>query len=1016
MGPLRLCLFGSFTVALDNAHFIDFEYDKVRALLAFLSIESHRTHRRDELCGLLWPTDDQQHARQSLNQAVYSLRRSLARSGAETDYLLSDRSTVGINSDADWCSDVGRFERLLHQAESSGEAEEGAALRAQAADIYRGPFLEGFHLPDSVAWDEWVLLQQERLHGLARTTLRELTAHHQQSSQLEEALGWAQRLLALDNWDEASHRLVMRLLAGLGRRSQALAQFERCRQLLRDELGAEPSQETLDLHAALLAGDGAVQPGSAPRAAVPSNLPTPRTGFVGRERELAQIERRLADPECRLLTIVGMGGAGKTQLALHGSRACRKLFADGIVFAPLVAVNDKAGLLSAISSGLGGPSNPTLASVGERLRPLRLLLVLDNCEQLRPVAPLFAQLLADAPELKILATSRERLNLHDEWLLPLEGLPLPQTDGDESATVQPASLYASDSSRLFINCLRRMQPGLELTPTDAAHIVRICSQVAGLPLALELVATWNRYLPLSQIVERTGQLLNLSPMASADLPTRHRSIGAIFDHSWALLSDATAERLRLLSLFRGGFTLEAAETVAGAGLAELAELIDRCWVWVDESGRYNLHELVRQYCAEQLESQGEEIVAEARRRHAVYFSALLAPQEDRYNRVASSLAEITPEIGNVEAAWDWVTAAGEADIAQPLFMSVFYIAAMWGWYGLGEAFFQRGYQRLLAHLRAEEQSEEQRQAIVHMLLQISHGQGSLYFQQGRLAAALAAVEQGEQLARHSARNPQIDFIYHYIRNLRAAIRGRMGCPDEGEMILRQETIPYFENAPSSIYMGRDFSLGNSYRTLGAILMVKGDYSESWRILETALDYDTRSGSSRQKAITCRLMAFVQSALGAQKESLDYAAESVRLSREYDDQVDLSLNLSAQGDLLLRAGDRAAARQACQESLSIARPFGNQHYGWAAVRLGAVELADGYPSASRSLADDALARFQREALDDISLHAEILLLQGRCAQATGKPQEAAALFRQAPELPNLLFAQRRAAEEALNSLT
>lgn len=1019
MEKLCLRLFGPFAVTLNNAPNIDFEYDKARALLAFLSVEDQRPHRRDELCGLLWPEVEQSRARQSLSQALYSLRRSLSAAGVQAEYLISDRATVQMNPAAACRSDVGDFLALSDAAAATDEGQEKSELLAQAIDHYSGPFLHGFSLPDSSAWDEWALLQRERLHRRAGEILRDLVDMQRAAGRLEESLGWARRLVELDPWQEESHRQVIEVLAGLGRRSEALAQFERCRHILANELNTEPTEESWALYRSLLAGtpptsNAAKSDGNGAFAS--HRLPLPRTGFVGRHEELDQIARRLADPECRLLTIVGLGGMGKTQLALHAASAQQGNFADGVVYVPLVAVTTEEGILSAIRSGLGGVPGTSFQELAARLRALTLLLVLDNCEQLHASTGVFARLLNEAPNLKILATSRERLNLQEEWLLPLEGLPSPQSGSATAQPMDPASLADFPSTRLFVNCLRRLRPGLHISAEDAGQIAHICRLVEGMPLALELTAAWHRLLPLAAIAKQVSHILDLPPAPSIDLPARHRSIGDVFAYSWEMLPNAAADQLRHLSLFRGGFTLEAAEAVAGAGLADLAELVDHCWVRVDERGRYDLHELVRQFCAEQLASQGAEVTALAHQRHAAYFAALLKPQEDRYNRESSALAETTVEIGNIEVAWDWATSRGDAAIAYPLYMSLFFIGDMWGWFGLANALFDRGVERFKEHLAAEQLPEEHLDAATRLIAHILHAQAGFALKLSRASTVMAYAREAEKYARQATPGPEQRFILIYTRQAQASAYVMTGHFAEAETILRQEAIPYWESAPPTIYQGPDFSLGNNYMALGWIYHAKGDYTGAVPILEHALAIQKRCNVFRQRAITYRVLGQCYSALGRREDGLQAAAESVHLSREYGDQANLSMNLLIQGYLLLESGDVQAARASCLEARRLAKEMGNWgHYSWANIRLAAVELAEDRLDSVTALVAEAQALYQREGMESIGLLGEIRLMQGRRALAAGEAGQAAAIFHQILEMPHIPPPQRKAAEEALAAL-
>ena len=341
------------------------------------------------------------------------------------------------------------------------------------------------------------------------------------------------------------------------------------------------------------------------RPARRSNLPAAPTPLVGRESELAALTQLLDNPQCRLLTLVGPGGIGKTRLAIEAAAARREVFVDGVVLASLAAVNSPTFMLPALASALGfsfygstNPRNQLLNHLSEK----QMLLVLDNLEQLLEGVELVADILRRAPGLKLLATSRERLNLLGEWVVEVQGLAVPPAG--QAKGVEECSAVA-----LFVQSARRAKAGFALRAGDEPAVAHICRLVEGMPLAIELAASWVRMLSCQEIAREIEHNLDFLVASTRDLPERHRSLWAVFDHSWKLLSGEEQRELSQLSVFRGGFTRQAAEAVAGASLAALSSLVTKSLVRrasaLDDLTYYDLHELVRQYAHVQLRGAGD---------------------------------------------------------------------------------------------------------------------------------------------------------------------------------------------------------------------------------------------------------------------------------------------------------------------------------------------------------------------------------------------------------------------------
>jgi predicted ATPase/DNA-binding SARP family transcriptional activator len=588
--PLSIRTLGGLSIWQgDAAQPMRFETRTVDALLVYLACHD-RPMARDFVAELLWPERTQKQARSNLNVAIHRLRRKLE------PYLLVTRQSLALARHAPIHVDSGRFEG--HMA---------AGHLVEAVSLYGGDFLDSFYLDSSPAFEQWILLERERLSNLAIFAYQQLVIQASASGQIESAIAHAERLLRLDPLHEPTHRQLMRLLARVGRRAAALAQYTICCQLLDRELGAPPDETTTALYEQIRGGaleaalrDPAEVVNSAGAVLRPSSspvhhpvLPPQSTTLIGREAELAQIGDLLANPDCRLLTLLGVGGIGKTRLAVESAARYAGSFADGVCYISLASVGT-AGLVPATLAqhlGIQPGSSDILGQLDEYLRPRHILLVLDNFEHLLEAAEMVAHLLHSAPRVKALVTSRERLYLLEEWLLPITGLSL-------------AAGAASEASQLFVRSAQRVQPAFTPEGQEAA-IAAICRQVEGMPLALELAASWVRVMPCVEIAHQIRHNLDLLTTSLRNVPERHRNLRSLFDHSWRLLNRSEQAVLMRLSVFRGGWTLEQAAEVAGATLPLLLSLVEKSLVRTSGQSRFDLHELVRQYAAEQLAASGE---------------------------------------------------------------------------------------------------------------------------------------------------------------------------------------------------------------------------------------------------------------------------------------------------------------------------------------------------------------------------------------------------------------------------
>jgi predicted ATPase/DNA-binding SARP family transcriptional activator len=665
---LELALLGSPHIVLDGAPVK--VMDKVLALLAYLAVESQDAHRRDMLVGLLWPDLSEAAARNNLRVTLHRLRQALCERPGAAGFLQISRDTLQWCRTSDYWLDIAAVGALLQNVQPPSCAADAAQL-AEVLRLYRGDFLKDFFLEDSVAFEEWASMLRERLRQQALKALTCLTDWYLAHGDYTAALAHARRQIELEAWNETAHQQLMLALTYSGQRVTALAHYEALCRILDDELATQPSAETVALYQRLRSCEiePAVYPPAAPAAPLLTTY-APLTPFIGREAELARLAELLAQPTCRLVTLLGPGGIGKTRLALAAATTT-SASREQVCFVPLVDVETPEFMLSAIVSALAfdfSRADDLRARLLLHLRDRQLLLVLDNFEHLLARSIHASELLVDilyaAPGVTMLVTSREPLNLQAEVIVDVGGLAVPETETTVAAGEHSAV-------QLFVDRASRVQAGFTLSAASQPWVIRICGLLEGMPLGIELAAAWVRVSTCDAIYQQLQRNLDFLSTSRHDMPKRHRSLRAIFDHSWDLLATEEQAALRGLAIFRGGFAEPAAAQVADAPLTVLLALLNKSLLRQTPTGRYELHELVRQYAEEKLREHPATCL-QLQARHARYYAAFLQEREAGVRSLDKLVTQaIADEMPNIRASWHWAATQRQLTIVEPALAALF---------------------------------------------------------------------------------------------------------------------------------------------------------------------------------------------------------------------------------------------------------------------------------------------------------------------------------------------------------
>ena len=678
---------------------------KAGSLLQLLALApSHHLHR-EQVMEALWPELGVHKASNNLHQILHAARRAIesaapagSNAASRSGYLVLSEEQLSLCPDSPLWVDVEAFEQA---AATARHAMEPAAFRA-AIDLYAGELLPEHR------YEPWVEERRAQLRQLYLSLLLQVSALYEERREFELGIEAFSRVVSQEPTHEGAQVGLMRLYAFLGRRREALRQYERLRDALFRELGAEPEAATVRLHEEIWAGT--FPPASAPLAAgspseeLPAageggrhNLPLARTSFVGREREKLEVKRLLA--MTRLLTLTGAGGCGKTRLALEVVRDLVGAYPDGVWLVELAPLSDPTLVPQTVAQALRvreQPGRPLLETLKDTLRTKKMLLVVDNCEHLvEAVTRLVDALLTSCPSLRILATSRERLNASGEVNRVVPSLTVPALTAlaDRGPSV-PQELEAYESVRLFVERARQRDPSFELTLRNEQAVAQICQRLEGIPLAIELAAGRIGVLSAEQLSKRLDDYLKLLSRGERTAEPRQRSMRATLEWSHELLSEPERVLFRRVSVFAGGWTLEAAEEVcSGEDIEEsdvldlLSELVERSLVVAgtgeEEARRFRLLEPIRQYGQERLQESGE---SEAiRSRHAASFLALAkqAGPELSGSQQVMWLKRLDTERDNLRAAMRWLLGKGESETAARIGWAVWLFWWMHGYFTEG---------------------------------------------------------------------------------------------------------------------------------------------------------------------------------------------------------------------------------------------------------------------------------------------------------------------------------------------
>ena len=959
-----------------------------RALLAILLIHAGEVVSADRLIEELWGSDLPGNPANALQVVVSRVRRVLDVSGGPG--RLVTRRPGYVLDVAPEELDAGKFGWLVEEARQVAPTDQprALALLEEALGLWRGPALAEFAV-EGFAREEIARLEEARLRAIEMKMEAELALGRH-----AELVGELKALVAASPLRERLRGQLMLALYRSGRQGEALRAFQEGRSVLVDELGVDPGPELQELHQQILLQAASLA--AAPQAEAPrSNLPAPVTSFVGRHSELQEAGRLLM--RSRLVTLTGVGGSGKTRLATELARTLLETgsFPDGVWLVELEAVSDPAvvpqslaaalGIRDGASIGMGGDNSRPLADrLTDYLRGKELLVVLDNCEHLiEACAQVADRVLRSAPRVRLLATSRERLGVTGEALWPVPPLSVP-----ESHEVSPEQLSRSDAAQLFTDRATAVQPAFVIDADTAPAVSHICRRLDGIPLALELAAARVRILPPAEIAARLDDRFSLLTGSRTALP-RHQTLRAAIDWSYGLLSGPERELFGRLSVFVGGFTLEAAEEVCGDDGADVLELlsrlVDQSLVVPDDAGnvRFRMLETLRRYAAERLmESRA---AGTLQRRHSEYLLRLAERAEPflRGPQQATWMRRLEADHDNFSAAIDWAL-RHDPEVAVRLSS-----ALAWFWL--------IGRHRSEVRRRLGEVVETASSVPPARRARALAWAAQLATVEGRLDQAASQAQEAYGLAK-DAGDPWWLAMCEVILGLALGLHGQIGQAGE---LLEAGRARFGE-------IGDDWGTALASMLLGYVSSFVAQHDQAVTLARRSLDGFRAAGDQWGQTMALELLGVLARRRGAYADAIPVYEEALGVVRDLGLRDEVPFLLADLADLHVRLRDFETAAVLHKEALDLAQELGARDgVALAQIGLALASRRQGDYGRARELHLRALSYYREADLAADIAHCLASLgyveeLRGDLDAAEARHQESLRLAGQLPDEAALAF--------------
>ncbi len=913
MGFLSISLLGGLQVKLDDQPVDEFEYNKVRGLLAFLAVENGKPHHREVIADFFWPERPAQSARNSLRQALSILRNITGDRDSDIPFFTVTRDFIQFNAKSNHFLDVTTFLDSIHVCRESLKRGEKPGTFCihwlnQAIRLYKGDFLNQFMLTDSEQFENWKILKRNEYKRYILEALEIIAAFYEDQGDFHETIRTAQKQLDLDPMREESHRRLMRMHYILGSRSEIISQYEQCRRILIKDLGVEPEEETKILYEKLMRIDSAVPENQEKTAAAPDMAETLYSGslfsvfgnsdlqsFTGRESELRNLSELLRSGENRLISITGKSGTGKTSLMQKAAAENLSLFPDGIYYLDFSRYPNYEKPSVVIREGTGlppGNSPDTDSYLINFIKKKKLLYLFDDPWDSAATGQLAERIIQRAPGVKIITAGVAKSRFFPVGAeIKLEGLRYP--DGNDS----PDAAESFPSVIFFTKCARRFLPDFHLNEQIKKEAAGICNLLKGEPLAIELAASWLRMLSPADIRRELKDFLDRNPARS--------ELWAAREFTWSLLTEQEMAVFRRLSVFQGSFSREAAERVCDVRLPLLSSLAGRSLLRIDFSGRYTINEVIRK-SVQLPPSENEEL----RLRHSEYYLSFLGAAEDElYGPGQKNITDtIKEEIINIRQAWGFALKRNDLSGIERSFRAFALYLDLTGSYEEGNYWFSE-----TGGIRKNEAPESGDDAVLRDRIfgQIRAVHGWFLIRLGKTEEARRQIQQSFQTLEQIRTMPSSGWAWPlFIQGFWFLRTNRL---KEAELSFEKSLSQYMRS--SNLWCS-----GMVQLYLGITAVKSGDAARAAQFFKEGLRTASETGEKRLTAMILQNSA----RLSVKKEEYSKAElllkECIELLEEAGDGTGIACCLMSLSSIYLKRRDISGAKKLLNKSIDIYKEY------------------------------------------------------------------------------------------------